>query len=392
MISSRVASWTLPRDFYTNPEILKIDLQRAFRPAWLYVGHTSRIPKAGDYFLYEVAGDSIIVIRAHDGTIHGLRNVCRHRGSRVCTLSSGNAQKLVCPYHQWMYDLDGKLLKARLMPEDFKRSEFGLRAVPLEMLCGLIFVCLDEGHAPAFAEFANRIGPQLRPQNLDAAHVAHKLEYVVQANWKLVLENSRECYHCGTGHPQYCRAVGFAAGIDSLRAAQEDASLTGIRVSELMTQGIEARPIDFSETGWFHARRFFLRDQFTTESLDGMGVAPQLAALPGSKLGVLAVVTYPNLLLEACTDYAMAMRFTPHTETRTQVSMEWLVAPDAIEGSDYQIARLEEFWKLTAEQDWRLCEENQNGVNTEGYLSGPYAPEERGVEQFVEWYLEQLRK
>lgn len=277
------------------------------------------------------------------------------------------------------------------MPEEFDRSNFGLRPVSVQTLCGLIFICLDGRHPPEFAQFASRIEPQLRPQNLDTARVAHEREYVVEANWKLVLENSRECYHCGTGHPQYCRAVGFAAGIDSSRVAEEDATLTSVRIEELIAQGIEAKPVDFSEAGWFHARRFFLRGRFTTESLDGASVAPQLAVLPGSKLGILAVVTYPNLLLEACTDYAMAMRFTPLTETRTQVSMEWFVAPDAIEGSDYQIARLEEFWKLTAEQDWRLCEENQNGVNTEGYLPGPYAPEERGVEQFVEWYLEQLR-
>jgi Rieske 2Fe-2S family protein len=391
LIAARATGWTLQREFYTDAEILNVDLERVFRPAWLYAGHSSRIPRSGDYFLYEVAGESIIIVRAQDGAVHALRNTCRHRGSRVCTSSSGNAAKLVCPYHQWVYGLDGTLLKARLMPEDFDRSGFGLRQVSVQTLCGLIFICLHEEHAPEFARFVSRIQPQLRPQNLHTARVAQKREYVVEANWKLVLENSRECYHCGTGHPQYCRAVGFAAGIDSSRVAEEDLLLTEARVAELVARGIEAKPVDFSEAGWFHARRFFLRGGFVSESLDGASVAPQLADFPGSELGVLAVVTYPNLLLEACADYAMAMRFTPLSATRTQISLEWLVADQAVEDKHYQIGRLEEFWKLTAEQDWRLCEENQMGVNTNGYMPGLYAPEERGVEQFIEWYLEQLR-
>lgn len=390
LISTRRTGWMLPREFYTSPDVFKADTERVLRRSWLYAGHMSRIPRRGDYFLYEVAGESIVIVNAGHGSVHALRNTCRHRGSRVCTTASGNCSKFVCPYHQWVYDLDGTLLKARLMPQEFDVSEFGLRSVTVRTVDSLIFISLTE-EAPGFDRFAARIEPQLRPQNLATAHVAHVREYVVQSNWKLVLENSRECYHCGAGHPQYCRAVGFAAAIDSARAAQEDGALTDERIAQLADRSVEGLHIPFSEGGWFHARRFFLRGNFSTESLDGNSVAPQLASLPGSELGVLAIVTYPNLLLEACADYVMAMRFTPLTETTTHVAIEWLVAPDAVQNRDFEIERLEAFWRLTAEQDWRLCEENQRGVNTFGCLPGPYAPEERGVEQFVEWYIGRLR-
>ena len=390
LIAARTPGWTLDRQFYTSDAIFNADLERVIRRNWLYAGHGSRIPNSGDYFLYEVANESIILVRSESGSIYALRNACRHRGSRVCTAAAGHAAKLVCPYHQWVYDLDGALLKARLMPDDFDRAQFGLRQVHVETLDGLIFICLD-AEAPSFDRFRARITPQLAPQNLHKAKVAHQREYVVESNWKLVLENSRECYHCGTGHPQYCRAVGFAAGIDSSRVAEEDDARTSERVDALWTKGIEAEPVSFAEGGWFHARRFFLRGNFETESIDGSPVAPQLARLPGSELGVLAVVTYPNLLLETCIDYAIAMRFTPLNTTTTHVTMEWLVHYDAREGRDFAVPRLEEFWRVTAEQDWRLCEENQRGVNTLGYVPGPYAPEERGVEQFVEWYTSQLR-
>ena len=389
LVAARQPGWTLGREFYTEASIFGADIERVFRRNWLYAGHSSRIPNRGDYFLYEVAGESVILIRAQDGSVRALRNTCRHRGSRVCTAAAGHAPKLICPYHQWVYELDGTLLRARLMPADFDRSGFALRTVQVQIFCGLIFICLD-ADPPDFVRFVERVGQQLAPQNVDIARVVHQCEYVVQSNWKLVLENSRECYHCGTGHPQYCRAVGFAAGIDSARMAEEDDALARERIEDLQKRGIEARPVPFSEGVWFHARRFFLRGNFETESMDGKPVAPPLAALSGSELGVLAVVTYPNLLLEACADYAIVMRFTPLTTTNTHVSMEWLVAPDAVAGRDFEVSRVEEFWRLTAEQDRRLCEENQKGVNTFSYLPGRYAPQERGVEQFIDWYTTEL--
>lgn len=389
MIRSRRPGWTLDREFYTGTSVFDADLDRVFRRSWLCAGHTSRIRDTGDYFLFEIAGDSIIIIRGRDQRIHALSNTCRHRGSRVCSAPSGNAKRLVCPYHQWVYDTDGSLLKARLMPDEFDVSEFGLRPVALRVVGSLIFVCLA-GDPAEFEEFSRRVGAQLEPQRLEKARICHSRSYEVHANWKLVLENSRECYHCGVGHPQYCRAVGFAAGIDSPRIAELDAVTTRDRIAFLAQHGIETNPVLFRDGTWFHCRRFFLRDGFSSETLDGSPAAPQLAVLPGEQLGVLAVVTFPNLLLEACADYVMLMRYSPVSPRATRVDVDWLVSQDAIEGTDLDAGRVEAFWRTTAEQDWTLCEENQLGIDSLAYQSGPYSPDERGVEQFVRWYLNQL--
>ncbi|HVT93472.1 MAG TPA: aromatic ring-hydroxylating dioxygenase subunit alpha [Bryobacteraceae bacterium] len=391
MVLSRRPGWTLEREFYTESSFFEADLDAVFRRSWLCAGHVSRIRESGDYFLFEAAGESLIVVRGRDGRVHALWNSCRHRGSRVCSLPSGNAKRLICPYHQWAYDTDGSLLKARLMPDDFDRSQFGLRPAHVRVLEGLIFVCLS-GDAPDFDEFARLVGPQLQLQRLERARICRSRQYEVRANWKLVLENSRECYHCGVGHPQYCRAVGFAAGIDSPKLAEEDASVARERLAGLAARGMEANPVPFRGDAWFHCRRFFLRPGFASETMDGAPAAPLLAALPGEELGVLAVVTLPGLLLEACSDYAMLMRFMPLSASATHVEIDWLVSENAVEGVDLDSSRVEEFWRLTAEQDWRLCEENHLGVDSSGYRPGPYAPGERGVEQFVRWYLNRMNE
>lgn len=389
MVSTQQPGWSLERPFYTDPAIFDADLEKIFLRGWLCAGHTCRIPKPGDYFTYAVGNESIIFIRDHEEKVHALFNVCRHRGSRICIQESGSARKLVCPYHQWVYNADGSLMKARHMPEDFDGANFGLHRSHCRVAEGLIFTCLAET-APDFASFERDIVPRLKPYALEQVKIGHSRQYEVRANWKLIVENSRECYHCGPGHPQYCRAVGFAAAIDSPRAAEEDSRISDERRENLKRLGIDSSSIPFDPEGWHHCRRFFLRNGFVTESMDGKPVAPVLGRLTDRNVGVLAVVGLPNLLLEVSGDYAMLMRVSPVSSVLTRIEMDWLVHPDASEGTDYEVDRLTAFWRLTAEQDWKLCEDNQLGVNSSWYQPGPYAPDERGVKHFVQWYLKQL--
>ena len=234
------------------------------------------------------------------------------------------------------------------------------------------------------------IAPRLRLHALPSARIAHVKTYDIEANWKLVVENSRECYHCGTGHPQYCQAVGFAASIGSRELAEADAALHAERQVALDAHGINPTPVTFQSGGWFHFRRFFLRNGMSTESMDGQPVAPLMGAVPSHDSGMFALVTLPNLLLEASPDYVMTLALFPISPTRTRALVTWLVRGDAREGIDYKVERLTEFWRLTSEQDWKLCEGNQAGVNSRFYEPGPYAPDERGVEHFVRWYLNHM--
>jgi glycine betaine catabolism A len=383
IVSSQLApspGRSLPQALYNSAESYAADMDRIFLGSWLYAGHASRIPNAGDYFLFDVGGESLIVIRNREGAVNALVNVCRHRGSRVCTATEGRAKSLVCPYRQWVYAADGRLLNARLMPPDFPLGEYRLRHARVRVVEGLIFVCFSDS-PPDFDQFAAAMTPRLRPHRLDTARVAAVERYRVRANWKLVVENSRECYHCGAGHPQYCRAVGFAAAIGSPDLAAENARLAA---------AFDGEAIPFTGDGWYHYRRFPLRPGMMTESLDGQSVAPLMGDLPGWHVGAFAIVTMPNLLLEACPDYVMTLRMTPVAPLETAAEITWLVRSDAREGVDYDRGRLTEFWRLTSEQDWKLCEDNQAGVNSRYYEPGPYGPDERGVAQFIEWYLRQL--
>ena len=381
---------SLEQQLYTSDAIFRQDLDLVFGRNWLYAGHLARIPRPGDYFTFELGTESLIIIRSDQDQIHAVWNVCRHRGSRICTEPAGSARTLVCPYHQWAYARDGRLLKARLMQDATSPGRYDLARAEVRILEGLIFVHLGD-ETQDFAEFQRLMEPRLRHHVLESARLAHLRTYEIKANWKLVLENSRECYHCGAGHPQYCRAVGFAAAIGSPDLAQQDARLRQLKPSSEQDPGIESAEVPFTPHGWYHFRRFRLRSDFVTESMDGRAVAPLMGSLPGWDTGSFAIVTLPNLLLEANSDYVMTLRITPAGPQRTLAEVCWFVHGDAREGIDYDVDRLTEFWRLTSEQDWKLCEDNQLGVNSSRYVPGPYGPDERGVEHFVRWYLHQLQ-
>src|SRR5436190_1464451 len=134
--------WSLPGPFYSDEDLYQADLERIWRAGWLFAGHSCEIPKAGDYFTLQVGADSIAIVRGAGGIIRGFHNVCRHRGSLVCTGAAGRANKLVCPYHQWTYGLDGELIACRGMGDDFDKSQFSLKQVVVEEFEGLIYLSL----------------------------------------------------------------------------------------------------------------------------------------------------------------------------------------------------------------------------------------------------------
>src|SRR5437867_11445392 len=196
--------WSLPREFYSDEPVYRADINRIWRRGWLFAGHACEIPKPGDYFTLEVDTDSIIVIRGEDGAIRGLHNVCRHRGSLICTKPAGHYKRLVCPYHQWTYGLDGSLLACRGMPDDLDKPQFHLKKVHVQEVDGLIYLSLADA-PPEFEQASQLISSFAGPQGFPRAKVAKAVDYLVKANWKLIWENNRECYHCNVNHPQYIK-------------------------------------------------------------------------------------------------------------------------------------------------------------------------------------------
>ena len=179
---------TLDQAFYTDADIYERDISEIFLKSWLYAGHTSEIPNAGDWFLFELATESVIIIRNADGDINALLNVCRHRGSKICLQQKGCSKMLVCPYHAWGYDLNGQLKGAAYMGDDFDTTGISLKNIHTEVLEGLIYINFAD-QPSSFVPVRNAMTECLQPYRLDRAKVAHRQTYPIEGNWKLSVEN-----------------------------------------------------------------------------------------------------------------------------------------------------------------------------------------------------------
>jgi Rieske 2Fe-2S family protein len=400
LIAEHKPGYALERLFQTDPGIYRLDVERIWRRGWLFVGHTCQVKQPGDYFVFDIDTDSIILIRGDDARIRALHNTCRHRGTKVCQQESGHVGRIVCPYHQWTYARNGELMACGGMDKDgdLDRSRFGLHRVHVREVAGLIFICLAEDALP-FDEAETALGAMLRPQGLDRARVAAVRNYEVNANWKLVWENNRECWHCHVGHPQYVRANYDAAPIDDPRIQKEIEALAQAASARLRPYGLE---IDYQEAGlvrfpstdrWWSINRTPLVAGWITESMDGQPVAPIMGDYPIRDVGTLRTRTMPNFWNHSSGDHAVSTRLAPAGPQKTLVQVQWLVQEDAVEGKDYELDRLLPFWGLTSEQDWALCEKNQAGVNSSAFTPGPYSTKrEYNVIRFAEWYLHAIAK
>lgn len=379
------SGWSLEQAFYTDPQIFDLEWEHIWKKYWLFAGTTAEIPKPGDYFIYSAQKDSVIIIRGNSGEVYAHHNTCRHRGSLICLEERGHSPKLVCPYHQWVYDKDGSLLKARLMPEDFDVSSYGLHPVQVQVANGLIFISLSND-PPDFSKVLSDYAPFLIPYKIDQAKLAYRKRYEIRTNWKLVAENFRECYHCGPAHPEYCNAVIGA----NLRESVDE--VLAERQPEWQKKGLAINNIDFENDSFHFAVRYPLRPGVLSYSLDGKEVAIPMGDHKSFDAGVLGLVVYPNFWMDAVSDYMWTMRLTAVSPGCTILDLSWLVDGKAKEGVDYTLERLTEFWKITGEQDWRLCENNFRGIESSHYQPGPYAPVELDVSKFVDWYIERLRE
>ena len=384
LLSDYKTGWSLEQPFYTDPGIFEAEWERIWKKFWLFVGTTAAIPKAGDYFTYQAHKDSIIIIRGNQGEVYAHYNTCRHRGSLICLEEKGNAPKLVCPYHQWVYDKDGSLLKARLMPDDFDTEAFGLHPVHVNVLEGLIFISLAD-EPPSFEKVKSDYAPFLKPFNVNAARQAYTKRYALRTNWKLVAENFRECYHCGPAHPEYCNAV---IGANLRESADEELAVRRVAWKE---KGLTVDNVDFVDDSFHFAVRYPLRPGVKSYSLDGAAVALPMGEHQDYDAGVLGLVVYPNFWMDAVSDYMWTMRLTAASPDLTYIDLAWLVDKNAKEGIDYTIERLTDFWRITGEQDWELCENNFKGIESAKYSPGPYAPIEVDVVKFVDWYVGNMK-
>ena len=400
LIAEHSPGHALQREFQTDPGIYQLELERIWRRGWLFAGHTCQVKRPGDYFVFDVDTNSLIVIRGDDDRIHTLHNTCRHRGMKVCQAQSGHVTRIVCPYHQWSYARSGELMACggMDMDGDLDRRDFGLHRVLTREVGGLIFVCLGEDPTP-FEDAAQALGALLRPQGLARAKVAAVRSYEVRANWKLVWENNRECWHCIVHHPQYVKANYDSAPIDDSALkreveAQARATSAGLEADGLAIDHQEAGLVRFpSPDCWWSINRTPLVPGWVSESLDGRPVAPLMGTYQTRNVGTLRMRTMPNFWNHSSSDHCVSTRLAPAGPQTTLVQVQWLVHEDAVEGKDYALDALLPFWQLTSEQDWDLCEKNQAGVNSSAFTPGPYSTKrEYNVIRYTEWYLHAIAR
>jgi glycine betaine catabolism A len=403
----------LEREFHLERLVYDQEIKQIWRRSWLFAGFSLQAAAPGEFFRFELGDGSIIVVRGQDGDLRALHNTCRHRGMAVCQEPAGTAKRFVCPYHQWSYGLDGRLLGAggmeREIDEDGRPlldpAAYGLPTAPVTEVGGLIYVWPGNEPPQPFEQARASLAAALEPQGLERARIAHSIEYRVRANWKLVWENNRECWHCHLGHPEYIQA-NFDSAADNERnreaAARREAehaavlSEAGLGATTATLAGAEAHGepglYQFPTPGyWWSANRTPLVDGFVTESLDGKPVAPLMGSYSGRDVGTLRVRTVPNFWSHASSDHAVVTRLVPAGPEQTRVTVFWLVDREAEQGRDYELERLLPFWQLTSEQDWSLCERNHAGVRSPAYTPGPYSPaREYNVSAFTDWYLQRL--
>jgi len=377
LIGRRPAGHSLPQAFYTSPEVYRLDVDRVLRRHWSFVGHVSSIPRVGDYLVAEYDCDSAIVVRAGGDRIHALANVCRHRGSRICSVDAGHAQggALRCPYHAWTCNLDGSLRKAPWLSPEADTSTLGLVSLPVEVCQGLIFVSFDDDPLD-FGGVKCTLDEALEPFDWSSAKVAHEARYAFAANWKLALENQVECYHCVPSHPEFARVHAMAR-----KGSAGAASRVVDRWALESTAGDE---LVFSSDN-------ALEGSAHTGSEDGHLVGPLMG--PPESVGSF-VVAYAGIVNHflAYADYGCALRYEPRSALETDLSVRWLVRGDAEPELDYDLDRLTWMWRITVAEDQRIVSENQRGVSSSAYAPGPYVmPIESKTLRLTDWYLQELR-
>ena len=399
LINSQKDNFPLDQSFYVDKKIYELDLEIFFYNQWIFVGHQSRIPNKGDYFIFSIGNESIIIIRESESQINCFYNVCRHRGSQICLKTEGNSKKLVCPYHAWTYNLDGKLKNARMMHEDFDKKKWSLIKCNSKVFQGLIFLNFSE-QPDDFKEFIKPLKPFIELHGLKNSKIATKKVYPTNGNWKLTLDNFHECYHCLPSHPEYCQ-VHSKEYIQAYGAGNNTGPQSKVFNKKLDEWNNKTKELgyltgEFSEINFSNFFRSAERTPFDNNRLSETKSGKPASTLMGNFKnfdgGYTTIGTSPFNSLIMSNDFATTFTFIPRGPMKTDVEIMWLVDENASEGKDYNIDELTWMWNETTIADKRIIENNQNGVLSRKYKPGPLSTMEIGLEKLKNWYLNHLKK
>jgi Rieske 2Fe-2S family protein len=340
----------LPREAYTSPEVHAWELRAFHDDAWVCVGRIDAVGPPGTQRAIRAGGEGVLLVRDDAGSLRGFFNVCRHRGHELVQLGEcARGRQIRCPYHGWVYALDG----ARRGGGGDAGDDRGLVPVRVDTWRGFVFVNLSGAAAPLHAWLGD-LDALVAAHDVEALGVAATHAYELAANWKLVIENYHECYHCPQIHPQLCRVSPPTSGQN------------------------------YSGAGAWIGGPMELMADVETMSLDGKsGGAPLPRLGAEQRRRVYYYGVGANLLLSLHPDYVLTHRLEPLASDRTRVECQWLFHPDAVAAPGFSPGFATEFWDMTNQQDWRAVESVQRGASSRGFRPGVFAPREQAVREFV---------
>jgi Rieske 2Fe-2S family protein len=342
----------LPGEAYTSSEIFAWELEHVYADTWACVGRVQDLPQVGSQLGFAVADKQLLLTHAEDGSIRGFFNVCSHRGHELIACGeSRTSGQVKCPYHGWTYDLDGTIVGVRHCEDaSFDTADYGLIPISVDQWGGWLFVNISGSAADLGTYTGERLNTAMGAYGAEELVEAARHEYVVAANWKLIIENYHECYHCSLIHPELCQV----SPADSGYLWQPDGAWVGGSMD--IATGAE------------------------TMSLNGASGAEPLSGLVGPQLRqILYLELFPNLLISAHPDYIMTHTLEPLGTNRTRVECRWLFAPDVVARARFDPAYARDFWHITNQQDWAVCEGAQRGMETGAYRAGPLSDDEEAL-------------
>jgi Rieske 2Fe-2S family protein len=360
---------TLPGRYFYDPAIYAREQERIFSAMWVCLGRADAVAEPGAYVQVDVGRENVLVVRGRDGEIRAFLNVCRHRGARLCAEPCGQlAGAIQCRYHAWSYGLDGRLIGAPNLMRDERldREAYGLFPVALAVWEGLIWVNLADDPTPLNAQLeppiVKRLGSLERfaRYGLGNLAVGRSIAYDVQANWKLVVENFMECYHCAPVHPELVRL---------LPAFRQGTSY----------QGLPGEGTAFAE-------------DVAAFTLSGQGERPRLPGLlPEDDRLYIAWVLWPNVFVNLLPDHVILHTLLPLAPDRSRVICDWLFDPAEVAKPEFDPTDTVDVFDITNKQDWEVCELTQLGMTSRAFeRGGLYVANEEHITVFRDLVLERL--
>jgi Rieske 2Fe-2S family protein len=354
---------TLQGDDYTSLEVWDQERERIWWGDWVCVGRTEEVANPGDYVVRDLAGESIFITRNPQGDLRGFYNVCAHRGTKFLDDdASGNVRKgFRCPYHAWVYDLDGRLIGTPNVKQDelFDRSRYPLHAISVDHYAGFVFANLSPEPRPLMAALTDGAESitAFERFKMDELRIGVQIVYEVEANWKIVVENYNECLHCPSIHPELVQVVPL------------------FRFGEVWDE-------ELRDDG----NRMV--DGATSFTPTGSSELPRLPDLePEDYSMYYGTYEFPNLMLNLHPDCAMYYIGFPKGPNHTTVVSEYLFRPETIAGPNFKPEPVVEFWDLISKQDWEVCARAQTGVGSRSFTTGVYPRQDR----FLYWFNEEYR-